>query len=120
MARFEGREAPFRLDTGAAGDTVSFHEPAVAEFALLEGRETSGAMAGGVGGMVKMRSGTVTTFAIGGHTFENMPAQFATQRVGAFADPYTAGNIGGVVLGNFRLVLDYPHRRIGFIERETE
>lgn len=120
LARFEGREAPFRLDTGAAGDTVSFHAPAVEEFSLLDGRQTTAGMAGGVGGMVEMRTGSVTSFTLGGHTFENLPAQFATQRVGAFADPYTAGNIGGVVLGNFKLVLDYPQRRIGFIQRDTE
>jgi hypothetical protein len=117
---FEGREAPFRLDTGAAGDTVSFHAPAVEEFGLLEGRETTAAMAGGVGGMVEMRKGEMASFTLGGHEFQGLPVQFATQRVGAFADAYTAGNIGGVVLGRFKLVFDYPHRRIGFIERDAE
>jgi len=118
VCEFEGREAAFKLDTGAAGDTVSFHAPAVEEFGLLEGRETTPAMAGGVGGMVEMRAGTIRTFTLGGHTWEELPAQFAKEKVGAFADPFTAGNVGGVVLGRFQLVLDYPERRIGFIERE--
>lgn len=119
VARFEGHEQPFRLDTGAAGDTVAFHAPAVEEFDLLAGRRTTPGVAGGVGGTVEVREGEVASFTLGGRTFENLRARFATEGKGALADPYTAGNIGGLVLGNFKIVFDYPHRRIGFIGRDA-
>src|SRR5439155_736684 len=48
--KFEGdRQEIFRLDTGA-GDTVSFHAPAVQRLNLLEGRTTQPSRSGGVGG----------------------------------------------------------------------
>ena len=117
MAAFEGREAPFRLDTGAAG-SIAFHAPAVQEFAMLEGRQTTESTSDGVGGGVPMLIGAVSTFTLAGRVYEDLQVGFAIERVGAFADAYTAGNIGGEVLNEFRLVFDYQNGRIGFIERE--
>lgn len=117
-AEFEGREGLFRLDTGAAQSTIVFHAPSVERLGLLEGRETSAAMSAGVGGAVAARAGVLGSLVFAGRAFENLPVQFATVRKGAFADAYTDGNIGGQVLGPFRAVFDYPHRRAAFLARE--
>ena len=116
-AAFEDHAGLFRLDTGAAQMSVSMHAPAVERLNLLAGRETVSAMAGGVGGMVPVKRGSLAWFELGGLRTENVSAEFATQAVGAFADPYSLGNIGGVLLQPFVLVTDYPHNRIAFVRR---
>ncbi len=116
-ARFEGHAAVFKLDTGAAQDTVTFHAPAVESFGLLDGRETAETQMGGVGGFVPGRSGKLAWFELGERRTDDLSVIFATQPVGAFADPYTAGNIGGQLMAPFTMVLDYPGRRIAFVEK---
>ncbi len=112
--RFEGdREEIFRLDTGAGG-SLAFHAPAVKRLGLLDGRETKQSVHGGVGGVIQARSGKLGWFEIGGRRFEPLEAQFSLAESGAFTDPYTAGNVGGDVLSRFRIVFDYPRKRIAF------
>ncbi len=115
-AAFEGRHGLFKLDTGA-GNTVSFHVPAVENLNLLEGRETTETKSGGVGGMRAVRRGTVAWFELGGKRFENVTADFAVEKVGAFHDAYTLGNIGAKLMRDFELVFDYQRERMGFVER---
>jgi hypothetical protein len=116
-AAFEDHAAIFKLDTGAAQDTVTFHAPAVESFRLLEGRETTPTKMGGVGGAVTGRQGTLAWFTLGPTRTDNLHASFATDPVGAFADPYTAGNIGGRLMTPFTLILDYPNSRIAFLPK---
>jgi len=114
-ASFEGgREGPFRLDTGAP-DTVTFHGPAVERFDLLEGRKVQTRMGMGVGGMGRSYVGTLAWFELGGCRFEKPQVGFAQVDKGAFLDAYTLGNIGQAFLAPFRLVFDYPNRRIAFL-----
>ncbi len=56
-ASFEGHTGFFKLDTGAAGSTVSIHAPAVTRLELLKGRETKDTRIGGVGGMREREEG---------------------------------------------------------------
>lgn len=115
-AEFEGVEAWFRLDTGAASHTLAIHEPAVRRRGLLEGRETTPGQAAGVGGAVKIERGRAESFTLAGETWTDLPTGFATEPVGAFADPYSDGNIGGVVLSRFdMLIFDYAGGRLGFV-----
>ncbi|MEW6073445.1 MAG: retropepsin-like aspartic protease [Planctomycetota bacterium] len=119
-ASFEGdRTGFFKLDTGAA-DTVTFHAPAVERLGLLEGREVKRTLAMGVGGGGTGYRGQLEWFALGGHRFEAPTVGFAMVATGAFRDAYTLGNIGQELLAPFRVVLDYPHRRIAFVPRDGE
>lgn len=114
-ARFEGdRDGLFKLDTGS-DQTVTFHTPAVERLGLLEGRRTTPARAGGVGGAISLRAGTLGWFELGGHRFEVPSVRFATGEKGAFADDYLLGNIGNGFLSAFRIVFDYPNKRIAFV-----
>jgi hypothetical protein len=117
LASFEDREGVFKIDTGAANDTVTLHYRVVHDLDLTKGRETTMGTAGGVGGSVGMRIGKLASFRLGGHEFSAVDAGFALEDKGAFADDYVWGNIGGKLLAPFRLVFDYPGRRIGFVPR---
>lgn len=117
-ASFEGHTGIFKLDTGAAGDTVTFHGPTVARLKLLEGRETQDSQAGGVGGVRQVKRGNIAWFELAGRRTENVRATFFTETGGAFSDSYTAGNIGGQLLKPFHLVFDYPHSRIALVAKK--
>jgi Aspartyl protease len=117
---FAGGEGLFRLDTGAAPDTVTFNALAVERMRLLEGRETRPAALRGVGGTLQVQTGTLGWFEIGGYRFLRPRVNFATGRQGAFAGSYLCGNIGGVFLAPFLLVLDYGRSRIALVPREKE
>lgn len=116
-ATFEGHEGIFKIDTGAAGDTVTMHYQTVTDLGLLEGRETKAARTGGVGGQLPVRTGGLASFRLGGHDFTAIPASFMVEDTGALSDDYVAGNVGGQLLAPFVLVFDYPHARLGFVPR---
>jgi hypothetical protein len=114
----ESGKGIFKLDTGAAGSTLMFHSPAVKHFKLLEGRETSTSQTGGVGGAVSVEMGPLSSFRFGGHEVKDQQVGFAIgEGDGAFSDEASAGNIGGVWLRPFTLVLDYPQKRIAFVKK---
>jgi hypothetical protein len=116
--RFEGHAGVFNLDTGAAQSSVTFHVEAVERLALLDQRATGPATMGGVGGSVLARSGSIEWLEFGGQRMEALPAIFATEDSGAFADAYLTGSLGGKLMEPFVLVFDYQHRRLGLVERE--
>jgi len=114
---FEGHEGWFKIDTGAAGDTVTLHYQVVADLELLTGRETHAAQAGGVGGNVQTRTGPLASFRLGTLDFGPIEAGFSLEDTGAFSDDYVSGNVGGKLFTPYRLVFDYPGRRLGFVRR---
>lgn len=116
-AKFEGHDGIFKLDTGAGKSTVSFHVPAVQKLKLLENRETTPTVQGGVGSMVAARAGQLAWFEIAGRRHEKVDVVFSTAGKGAFADAYTAGNLGGGFLSDFRLIMDYQNGRIAYVPR---
>ena len=118
-ASFEDHTGVFKLDTGAGTQPVSMHFPAVERFKLLEGRPLKDASAGGVGGNVKMKSGTLAWLEIGGRREENVPATFAIEPKGLFANPFTLGNLSLKQVGPRDLVFDYAGGRIAFPDRAT-
>jgi hypothetical protein len=117
-AEFEGHKGWFHLDTGAGASTVQLHAPAVERLKLLEHRTTIPSASSGVGGFTPVREGYLDWFEIGGHRMEKVPATFALKAKGAFATPYTLGNVGGGLVKPFKLVMDYQHERIAFVPRE--
>jgi hypothetical protein len=109
-AVFEGREGRFRIDTGS-NVAVTFHEPAVRKWNLLEGREVSDAKLGGVGGFVNAKRGAIESFELCGFRREGLQADFALEAKGSFANDSLDGNIGAGFLGDFVLVVDYAGER---------
>jgi hypothetical protein len=117
-ARFEGHEGWFRLDTGAPQVPVIFNGPAVADFSLLDGRETTRQSIGVPGGTMEVAMGQVQGLELAGHVFDTLPAIFPTESVGAFADRETLGNLGLECLRPFRVIFDYERKRAAFLKRD--
>ena len=116
-AAFEGnRKGWFRLDTGAGG-TVSFHGPFVEKYKLLEGRELTKVMEGGVGGMQEARRGKLEYFELAGHRFEKPTVTFSISKSGAFHNHWLIGNIGQGFIDPFVLTFDYANSRMAFTPR---
>ncbi len=115
LASFEGgHQAWFRLDTGANG-SVTFHSPAVEQFHLLQGRETTDASMAGVGGSTEAKFGKLAWFELGGKRFEKVDATFSLAKTGAFADRYLAGNIGQDLMEPFVVVFDFGGSRVALV-----
>jgi hypothetical protein len=99
---------------------VTFHAPTVSRLKLLDRRKTRPSTLGGVGGFKPARTGKVKSLDLGGRKYKKIKADFATDSSGAFADPYIDANIGGELIGESVLVLDYPNGRIAFKDREDD
>jgi len=110
-ATFEGHAGRFQIDTGA-NSSITFNEPSVRKWALLEDRDLTDAKLGGVGGFVAAKKGTLATFELCGLRRENVPADFAIEAKGAFASSSHDGNIGARFLEQFLIVADYAGERI--------
>ncbi len=118
-AKFEDHEGLFRLDTGANG-YVTFHQPAVKKWALIVDRELSDKKLGGVGGFVAAKEGELAWFELGGLRTEHVPASFAIEAKGTFADATRDGNIGVELLKPFTLYFDYAGERMAFVQRAPQ
>lgn len=70
--------------------------------------------------MVSVLRGELAWFDLAGHRTERVRAEFATQATGAFSDPFSLGNIGGVLLRPFVFITDYRRDRIAFVLRPEE
>jgi len=115
-AEFDGHAGLFRLDVGAAGGphgNVVFHEPTVRRLGLTDESSSETFQLGNQ----NVAQGTVQSLTLAGRTFEAMDVVFAVDKIGLFSDAHTAGNIGVGILQSFRIVLDYPHKRIALIEK---
>ena len=118
-ATFEGHEGRFRFDTGS-NSSVTFHEPAVREARLLEGREVSDSKLGGVGGFVAAKQGRLASFELCGLRAEKVPADFALEAKGVYGDARTAGSIGAGFLAPYVVVTDYPNARLALRPRDAK
>lgn len=115
-ARFEGdHEGLFRLDLGAGGGpfaNVMMHAPAVSALGLLENRSVEKKEQY----TLHYASGHLEWFELAGHRFEHPEVAFSMDTIGPGADPYVMGNIGLAFLLPFRILFDYPHRRLALVE----
>ena len=112
VCRFEGnREGLFQLDTGTVG-TVTFYEKYIKDEKLLEGRKVKEETNVGAGGTYQELTGNIEWFELAGYRFKNPEASF---RVAGLSREGGAGVIGREFLSVFKIVFDYPDRRIAFI-----
>lgn len=102
-------EAVFALDTGQ-GSALTVFRAYADQNRLLEGRRTSEAQGGGVGGTIRMATATLRSVNLGGHELRDVPAGFQRDDVGgAFDTAKLAGNLGAGILNRFRVTFDYAH-----------
>jgi hypothetical protein len=112
FCRLEGnRRGLFQLDTGTVG-TVTFYEKYVKDEKLLEGRKVKEETNVGAGGTYRELTGHIEWFELAGYRFKNPEASF---RVAGLSREGGAGVVGREFLSVFKIVFDYPDRRIAFI-----
>jgi hypothetical protein len=112
----DGLSGIFYLDTGYSGN-VNFHTGFVEQHGLLDGRDLRAVELEGYGGTVDAYQTEIPWFEVGGKRFGNPTVILSTADRGTTADRVTAGTIGGGFLSQFdTLILDYPGKRIGFVE----
>jgi len=116
-ATYEGHTGRFQLDIGS-NVPVTFQEPTVRRFKLLEGRELKDAKLGGVGGFITAKSGRLTSFELAGVRFDGLEATFPLEAKGVVAEEGRDGSLGTKPLESFLLTFDYPGQRICFRARE--
>lgn len=107
-ARFEGRAARFKLDTGAPGEVYLFL-PYVERERLLDGRTTEEAI---VHGGMTVRRGSLDGFEVGGVALGRVGATFGATGLPILAGDDVAGVVGLGLLRRLVVVLDYPGERI--------
>ncbi|HEV7857720.1 MAG TPA: retropepsin-like aspartic protease [Pyrinomonadaceae bacterium] len=112
VCRLEGNRAGlFQLDTGTVG-TVTFYEKYIKDEKLLEGRKVKEETNVGAGGTYQELTGHIEWFELAGYRFKNPEASF---RVAGLSREGGAGVVGREFLSVFKIVFDYPDRRIAFI-----
>jgi hypothetical protein len=118
MGQIEEKEPGlFMLDTGATG-ALAIHSHAVKRLKLLEGRKTNASMTGGVGGMRIARSGTIESLMLCGQKIENVKTVFSQAEKDTRAGDDVQGEIGVEVLKQFRMIVNYPDRKIALIRKD--
>src|SRR5207237_665568 len=86
--------------------------PAVKRLKLLDGRKTSTSLAGGVGGIKKVRHGTIKSVSIGTCEVADLPATFAEATDGVTSDDDTLATAGLKLLDHFRMIVNEPAGKI--------
>jgi hypothetical protein len=106
-----GPEVPFDFDLGDGAAMLVF--PAYYKpHRMLEGRRTSQALGGAVGGVHPETIATVQKAEIGGFVFTDIPAEFSADKESGANANSTLGNVGLPILSRFHLIVDYAHDRL--------
>ncbi len=105
-------EGNFEIDSGAT-NAIMFNTPFVDRNRLLEGVSKSNQVRmGGVGGSAVAFSDRLKSMSLGSFQLENLVARFSRARSGDDASAKYDGLIGGEILRRFKVVFDYPRRRM--------
>ena len=112
-AEVDGHHGLFRLDTGDGG-TVTLFAAFAKRNDLYQGIGENVISGAGVGGKVRARKVTLSSFKLAGTDFRELPANVSQNKAGSFASRTLAGSLGGGVLRCYRITFDYPARFLTF------
>jgi hypothetical protein len=105
-------EGNFRIDTGGS-HALLLSTPFVKEQNVLQSvPKTIAVPAAGVGGETNVLLGRIQSLQLGRFTLEKPVTSFAQSTKGALANKNLTGNIGGGILRRFKVIFDYPNRRM--------
>jgi len=113
----DGLKGAFTLDTGAR-DSLTLSTPFVEKNGLVAryNARLSAVTGWGVGGPARGLVVRAKQLSLGSVSVDEPVVELSTNKSGAMADGYLAGNIGAGVLKRFNIVWDYVHNRI-WLER---
>ena len=109
---FTNREpvrAKFEIDSGCDGEMCLGHD-FVETYRLNEASSGRTGSRSGVGGSVDTQHGVLPQFQIGKLTLDQLPANFFAE--GSPAGEGLAGHIGMGTLRKFKIIFDYPRKRM--------
>jgi hypothetical protein len=105
------------FDYAGARDTMTFYAPYLEEHPQVQPTTLTAAGVGGfgVGGPSFGRLGRVQTVSIDDLTLHDLVADYSNAAQGAFANPFTAANLGGNLLRRFNVTFDYAHETMALV-----
>jgi len=112
-AEVDGHRGLFRLDTGDGG-TVTLFAAFAKRNDLYQGTGEDVISGAGVGGKVRARKVTLSSFKLAGTDFHELTSNLSQNRAGTFASSTLAGSLGGGVLRCYSITFDYPARLLTF------
>lgn len=102
----------FVIDTGASTNVILNREAVEREGVTAAVGKTISVQSRGVGGITEVRLARLTRLELGGFTLEQPVAALQPAGGGYISAEGTIGNIGAGVLSRFKVIFDYPHRRM--------
>jgi PDZ domain/Aspartyl protease len=113
MTMLDGRQltAEFKLDTGSAGPVGLAHNFVRDSGLPPAGQPVLEQLDVAVGGTPRMFAFRIASFQLGGQVLQDIPIGYDAPD--SLPDRPYAGTLGGEILSRFRVVLDYPHDRMG-------
>lgn len=116
-----GIPGEFIIDLGNAFGLIIHHQ-----FAKLHNLEEklddlrdNREMFGGIGGSVAGKTAYAATFKVGNILIQSLRVMLPDSTSGLTGSEELAGNIGNMILENFRLLLDYENGRLVFYDADT-
>ena len=85
---------------------------------LLDHVEPIPQMIGGVGGTISGRTAFAATFKVGGVLLQSIKVLIPDSGGGLAGSEELAGNIGNLVLENFKILFDYANSRLIFYDAD--
>jgi predicted aspartyl protease len=103
----------FVLDTGCSCE-VKLFTPFVDDHKLVSALPNvkQGGYSAGAGGTTNQMTTKIPGIKVGGWLLEDARAELSRDKMGATADPETAGIVGSLVFKQFLLVLDYKNKQV--------
>jgi hypothetical protein len=120
-ATLEGIEGDYIVDFGNPFGLI-IHPLFAEQSGLVEKLENVrdvGMVLGGIGGQVGGRTGDAELFRLGEVEISDLTVLLAEGAGGLTQSEELAGNIGNLVLQNFRVLVDYSHRRMILYKAES-
>lgn len=114
MTTLDGRQIPaeFKLDTGGGGAALGLSHNYVRDNALPPaGQRVLREIGISVGGTHEAFAFRIASFRLGDYLLQDIPVTYDAPD--DLPDRPYAGIVGGAILSRFRVVLDYPHERMG-------
>jgi membrane-associated protease RseP (regulator of RpoE activity) len=105
-------DGKFELDTGSTS-SILLNAPFVKKYRLIKSiSKTRQIQVGGVGGTGRTLLGRIKNVTIGRFALENLVARFYQGTRGDNASAKYDGLIGGEIFRRFKVIFDYPRRRM--------
>jgi hypothetical protein len=102
----------FVIDTGASTNLMLAPGPVESEGVEASLGKTMSVRSRGVGGATEVRLARVARLELGGFSLEQPIAALHPAGSGRISAEGTVGNIGGGILSRFKVIFDYPRRRM--------